>query len=44
LRLEPGTILVIDRGYNDYDWFAEMTREGVFFVTRMKTNTVYTVE
>jgi len=44
LRLEPGTILVIDRGYNDYEWFAEMTREGVFFVTRMKTSTVYRVE
>jgi len=44
LRLEPGTILVIDRGYNDYEWFAEMTRENVFFVTRMKTNTVYAVE
>jgi hypothetical protein len=44
LRLEPGTILVIDRGYNDYEWFAEMTAEGVFFVTRMKTNTVYAVE
>ena len=44
LRLEPGTILVIDRGYNDYEWFAEMTRDGVFFVTRMKTNTVYAVE
>jgi hypothetical protein len=44
LRLEPGTILVIDRGYNDYEWFAEMTREGVFFVTRMKTNTVYAVQ
>lgn len=44
LRLEPGTILVIDRGYNDYEWFAEMTGEGVFFVTRMKTNTIYAVE
>jgi hypothetical protein len=44
LRLEAGTILVIDRGYNDYEWFAEMTGEGVFFVTRMKCNTVYTVE
>lgn len=44
LRLEAGTILVIDRGYNDYDWFAELTREGVFFVTRRKTNTVYQVE
>ena len=45
LQLEPGTILAIDRGYNDYRWFAEMTRNGIFFVTRMKTNTVYeTVE
>jgi hypothetical protein len=45
LQLEPGTILAIDRGYNDYQWFAEMTQNGIFFVTRMKTNTVYyTVE
>jgi hypothetical protein len=45
LQLEPGTILAIDRGYNDYKWFAEMTQNGIFFVTRMKTNTVYyTVE
>ncbi len=44
LRLEPGTILVVDRGYNDYRWFADLTREGVYFVTRMKTSTVYTVE
>lgn len=44
LRLEGGTILVIDRGYNDFDWFAELTRDGVFFVTRMKTNTVYAIE
>ena len=44
LRLEPGTILAIDRGYNDYEWFAEMSRDGVFFVTRMKSNTVYRVE
>ncbi|MGH9439991.1 MAG: IS4 family transposase, partial [Terriglobia bacterium] len=43
LRLQAGTILAIDRGYNDYEWFAEMTREGVYFVTRMKTNTVYSV-
>jgi len=42
LCLEAGTILAIDRGYNDYEWFAQLTRDGVFFVTRMKTNTVYT--
>ena len=44
LRLEAGTILVVDRGYNDYAWFRELTAEAVFFVTRMKTNTVYVVE
>ena len=43
LPLEAGTILAIDRGYNDYVWFGNLTRDGVFFVTRMKTNTVYTV-
>ena len=43
LRFDPGTILAIDRGYNDFQWFLELTQEGVFFVTRMKTNTVYTV-
>ena len=42
LRLEAGTILAIDRGYNDYVWFEQLTLDGVFFVTRMKTNTVYT--
>jgi IS4 transposase len=45
LQLEAGAILAIDRGYNDYKWFAEMTQNGIFFVTRMKTNTTYrTVE
>ena len=42
LPLEAATILAIDRGYNDYAWFAELTRDGVFFVTRIKTNTAYT--
>jgi hypothetical protein len=42
LSLEAGTILAIDRGYNDYGWFEQLTRDGVFFVTRMKTGTVYT--
>ena len=42
LRLKAGTILAVDRGYNDYVWFGELTQHGAFFVTRMKTNTVYT--
>ena len=33
----------MDRGYIDYDWFADLTLEGVYFVTRMKTNADYVV-
>jgi hypothetical protein len=39
----PGTILAIDRGYTDYGWYAELTREGVYFVTRLKDNADYEV-
>ena len=43
LTFEPGTIVVDDRGYNDYGLFARWTAEGVSFVTRMKDNAVYAV-
>ena len=43
LRFAPGTVLVIDRGYVDYGWFAALTLQRVFFVTRLKANAVYTV-
>jgi len=39
----PGTIVVDDRGYNDYDLFGRWTVQGVYFVTRMKDNAVYEV-
>jgi hypothetical protein len=44
LRFAPGTILSIDRGYNDYEWFRELTTEEVYFVTRMKVKSVYEVK
>jgi hypothetical protein len=44
LRFDPGTILAIDRGYIDYEWFRELTGQGVYFVTRMKEKAVYTVQ
>ena len=40
---EPGTILVFDRGYLDFEWFARLTDTGVFFVTRLKEGTAYEV-
>jgi hypothetical protein len=43
LRFDPGTILVIDRGYIDYEWFVKLTLQGVFFVTRLKDSAVYEV-
>ena len=44
LRFAPGTILAIDRGYVDYQWFRELTQEEVYFVTRMKEKAVYEVQ
>ena len=43
LRLAPGTILIMDRGYVDYAWFGRLTTDGVFFVTRLKDNARYQV-
>jgi hypothetical protein len=43
LKLQPGTIIVDDRGYNDYELFGRWTDEGVYFVTRLKDNAVYRV-
>ncbi len=42
-RFLPGTILVVDKGYIDFAWFAELTAAQVFFVTRLKRNADYTV-
>ena len=42
-HFDPGTIVVDDRGYNDYTLFGRWTDEGVYFVTRMKENALYEV-
>ena len=43
LEMRPGSIVVMDRGYNDFELFDKWCRQGVFFVTRMKDNTLYEV-
>ena len=43
LKFDPGTIIAYDRGYNDFELFGKWTAQGVFFVTRMKENTLYQV-
>jgi len=42
-HFDPGTIVVDDRGYNDYKLFGHWTSQGVYFVTRMKDNAQYKV-
>lgn len=34
----PESVLVMDRGYVDYQWLKDLDSKGVFFVTRLKKN------
>jgi hypothetical protein len=43
LSLNPGSIVAMDRGYNDFDLFGTWTTNGVFFVTRLKEGTIYKI-
>ena len=43
MHFASGTIVVDDRGYNDYRLFAQWTDAGVYFVTRMKDNALFEV-
>jgi hypothetical protein len=42
-RYARGTILVMDRGFADFRWFDQLNDSGVFFVTRIKKDTPYTM-
>jgi len=44
LELPAGAVLVIDRGYVDYLWLDQLYANGVFFVTRLKDNAIFSVE
>jgi len=41
--LSAGSIVNMDKGYNDYRLFSSWTESGIYFVTRMKDNAVYDV-
>lgn len=43
MSFAAGTMLVFDRGYADYDWWLSLTRQKVFFVTRLKDKADYEV-
>jgi hypothetical protein len=41
--LNPGSIVAMDRGYNDYGLFGQWTERQIHFVTRLKDNAAYQV-
>ena len=43
LSLPKDSIVVMDRGYNDYAWYNSLNNNNIYFVTRLKTNARYRV-
>ena len=41
MTFSAGTMLVFDRGYTDYNWWLQLTRQKVHFVTRLKDTAEY---
>lgn len=42
-RFPKDSIVAFDKGYVDYQWFANLTDQGVSFVTRLRAKAVYRV-
>jgi Transposase DDE domain/Domain of unknown function (DUF4372) len=43
MTFAAGTMLVFDRGYADYNWWLQLTRQKVHFVTRLKDSAEYSI-
>jgi hypothetical protein len=43
LAFPKGSIVAIDKGYNDYAWYKSLTDNGIIFVTRLKRNAKHRV-
>lgn len=43
MEFQPRTMLVFDRGYEDHDWWRKLTAGRVWFVSRLKDSTGYTI-
>jgi len=43
IPLNTGDVVVFDRGYNHYNYFATLCQRKIYFVTRIKSNATYTV-
>jgi len=38
-----GSIVAIDKGYNNYTWYNSLTNKTIFFVARLKSNTKHRI-
>lgn len=43
LTIPPSSIIVFDRGYQDYTWWNKLNTDSIFFVTRPKANSLLIV-
>lgn len=43
LSIPLGSIIVFDRGYQDYTWWNKLNTDGLFFVTRPRANSLFIV-
>lgn len=43
MRFPKGSVLVFDKGYADYSWHNQLTDQGIFWVTRIRSNAKYRV-
>jgi hypothetical protein len=43
MKFNSGDLLIMDRGYIDYSWLYGINKQGVWFVTRLKSNACYEV-
>ena len=42
-KFPKGSVVVFDKGYNDYTWHNLLTEQGIYWVTRIRGNAVYDV-
>ncbi|MDF1693169.1 MAG: IS4 family transposase [Zhongshania sp.] len=43
LNFPKGSMVAIDKAYNDYAWYKQLTDKDIFFVTRLKNNAKYRI-
>jgi hypothetical protein len=43
INFPKGSVVVMDKGYNDYQWYKQLNDKGIIFVTRLKKNAQYRV-